>query len=95
MRAFSSVSARSRSGCGNGNGRRTTAFTAEKIAALAPMPNAIVATAAAVTTGDRANMRSANRTSLVTCSMEGVIIWALPTLDGVKLPGTRRSGKSS
>ncbi|AHG88175.1 hypothetical protein J421_0638 [Gemmatirosa kalamazoonensis] len=60
---FSSHSITSRPGAANGSGRRMTAFTAEKIAAFAPMPNARMNVAASASPGRRRSARSASRTS--------------------------------
>jgi hypothetical protein len=55
----SPVTRTSSSGLEKGSGLRSTAFTTEKMAVLAPMPRASVATATAAKPGLRASIRSA------------------------------------
>ena len=58
----------SRLGSRYGNGRRSSASTALKMAVLAPMPTASVSTATAVKPGARRNERSAKRASCTSSS---------------------------
>ena len=66
-----------RSASGNANGRRRTPFTTAKMAALAPIPMASVATAVTVKTGVRRRERQEYRTDwdsdmdLVLCELDG------------------------
>jgi hypothetical protein len=61
--AFCSHTITRRSGSSHGNGRSRTAWAALKIAVLAPMPRASVATATAVKPGARRSCRRPYRTS--------------------------------
>ena len=63
----------SASGCGYGSGRRSTAFTTAKIAALPPMPSASVSSVAAVNTGFASSVRTAYFRS---CPIISILQWS-------------------
>jgi hypothetical protein len=86
------LSAMRRSGSRNGSGRRSIAFTALKMAVLAPMPIASVSTATAVKPGVRRKARRANRRScVVVSSQESPAVMRASSFVFVTLPNRRRA----